>query len=153
MGFPSISALRTAVVFVSLTEPPSAVRIVAGDDDVFNSCATAGMTYVLRAPVSNSVQQCRPSTRIACLTRPIASILVLPPFHGAHDLPHPHLRQASLVAPNPVQPFGAGRLLLRLADHAQGFDDAGDDVGVAALVAQHGPEPVLHRAEVGAGLR
>src|SRR5688572_28976729 len=60
--------------------------------------------------------------------------------------------KAALVAPQAVEPLRAGRLFLTFGDHAQRLDDARHDVGVAARVAAHGPEPVLHRAEVRAGL-
>src|SRR5438034_6611947 len=71
IGWPSISACRTASVFVSLTVPPSAVRIVRGVADVLRRSATTGITYVLRGPESKSVQHFRPSTAIICLILPI----------------------------------------------------------------------------------
>src|SRR5688572_30957422 len=78
---------------------------------------------------------------------------VLSPSRGRNDLVGARGRHSSLVAPDAVEPFGAGGFLLAFGDHAQRFDDAGDDVGVAAGVAAHGPDPVLHRAEIGARLR
>ncbi|PYK41499.1 MAG: hypothetical protein DME60_02995 [Verrucomicrobia bacterium] len=45
----------------------------SGVADVFRTSATDGITYVLRAPESKSVQHFRPSTAIICLIHPMVS--------------------------------------------------------------------------------
>ena len=62
-----------AVLLVSFTVPPRAVRMGCGVLEVVKTSANDGTMYVLRAPLSNRVQHSRPSTQIISRMLPIAS--------------------------------------------------------------------------------
>ena len=59
--------LEQSCISNCLIWPPRAVRRGWKSFEVTSSLATVGVTYVLRAPVSNSVQNWRPLTATSCL--------------------------------------------------------------------------------------